>query len=490
MGGTIGPAPRGLNSKLLDSERKLKAFLSRIMGGGEDESGTMDIGRPGNELGGILDPNKDYGMNIGPKFGNQRQRPDFSGVMGGSSTYEPTTDMEIADHVMSGLATPEQTSDYDFDYMIPKMGPRMNESSGPMQLYKDPMIRDSRPPMSRRPNPIASMGPQRDLSALIKPEVSMGSPDELMMDMGRQQDMSGLLGPPPGEPVPFELSPPEMMQPQHMDAMIPPTRPESGTEEYLGHLQDRPRYEDHKSSTGRKIGAGILGALLGTDFGIRDAPYNNALRKWSDEGSGLKEGSAIEEKRLIERRRSLKDTMRHDIALKRYQLDVSKAKAAYETKMKEITSREKLGGDRNELEREKHEETQRYHKELLLFRREMMNKVSIPRVQSSIRNADRRDRLSGKQQGDFMEQAYKEAGTDPRFEKWFNKDKNRFNNMVPRNPLKPDRDFETISPETKAQIQREILRLQQAIANRTRESYGDELWDESPFDYSDEEGME
>lgn len=322
----------------------------------------------------------------------------------------------------------------------------------------------------------------------------MGMPDEPMMDMGKQKDMSALLGPPPGEPAPFELAPPPMMmqsqQQQPPMNMIP--RPESGTEEYLGHLQDRPRYEDHKSSTGRKVGAGILGALLGTDFGLRDAPYNNALRKWSDEGSGLKEGSDIEEKRLIERRRSLKDTMRHDIALKRYQLDVSKAKKTFDTKMAEITSREKLGGDRNELEREKHEETQRYHKELLLFRREMMNKVSIPRAQASVRNADQRGSLSGKQQGDFLEQAYKEVGSDPRFDKWFNRDNNRFNNAVPRNPLKPNQDLENISPETKELIQREILRRQQAIANRTRESYGDELWgnEEYPFDYSNEEGME
>lgn len=262
------------------------------------------------------------------------------------------------------------------------------------------------------------------------------------------------------EPEPFDLS-----------SLI---REQPKTDEYLSHLRNRPRPLDYPSSTGRKIGGSLLSALLGSDFGVSDAPIRRATEDWMASGSGLEEESQVEQKGLSEQRLSLKDIMTNQRAQRKVMLDMEKSNRDYQLRLRDLDRLEQQGANKEEIERQKMTLKDEQFNRAMEHRKRLLENVSIPRRQQQ-------DRLiSPTQQRAIHDQAYRELGSDPRFSKWYNLQANRFMEEI-TNPLTNEVE-ETIDEQTKRLIQQEILKKRAEISKKRQRDYGLDLLEDPGLD--------
>lgn len=256
---------------------------------------------------------------------------------------------------------------------------------------------------------------------------------------------------------------------------------EPRTEDYLSHLTERPKHEEYKSSFGRKLGGGLLGALLGTDLGVTNKPYNEALQKWSDAGPGLKEGAQFEQKGLNVRRQRLNDLMRNQRANRDYQRKVDQANAEHEIALKRIETIK----DANEQKKQELEERRRHFDRMMQYRTER-DAQTIPlqaRRTSAYEQsvANRTDKtLSGNEQMAIDKEAQRMVASDPRFAKFYDVKVGGFGDIVEKDPVGND----VIDPKTKApkikermdettqkMLTRALAVARERVANKKRSQY-------------------
>lgn len=111
------------------------------------------------------------------------------------------------------------------------------------------------------------------------------------------------------------------------------------TDAYLEHLRQAPRSADSRPNFGRKLAAGLIGAVSGQGNAqaVLNAPYQNKLRDFNESGAGLKEGAEYEQKDLPNRRLSMQAMMSDSRSKRDYLQRVKQATQNYEAKMASVS---------------------------------------------------------------------------------------------------------------------------------------------------------
>lgn len=260
------------------------------------------------------------------------------------------------------------------------------------------------------------------------------------------------------------------------------------TDQYTDYLKNRPTHEEHKSSFGRKLGGGLLGAILGTDFGVTNAPYHDALQKWTDKGPGLKEGAAFEQKGNIQKRLGLTGIMTQNRAERRLALDTDKAKRSYDNDMKRIS----LIEDRVQREKEESKRKEQHWQEMTKNTEAYRAAIIKDRnkrtglVEQRLNKGAEDKPLDANKQAAIDKQARKVVAADPRFGKWYNKDSDTFDNIPARDGngnVKIDKKTgtavleEEMDEPTKMMLQAALVRAKERVAKMHRSNYEtDAMW--------------
>ncbi len=261
-----------------------------------------------------------------------------------------------------------------------------------------------------------------------------------------------------------------------------PESPE--TDEYIEHLQSRPRQDEYKSSFGRKLVGGVLGSLLGTDFGISKAPYRNAMKSWQDEGAGLKEGAEYEGKENVQKRLAGQNIFTQGRAERRLSHDVTKAHKLFMQNEEKIAM---MKDDKAKAEahrvnadefRKKSFELNKWYKEASMNDKRQRTGMMRQRLD----NSNPEKPLDANKQKNIDDQARKSVAADPRFTKFFDAAIGKFRDE--------DEKGNKIDDTTKLMLEAALAKAKKRVAGLKRSDYeAMAMWAEMNSDMEEEDPM-